>query len=1283
MVFETHSNKGGRTEQKPADEDDSQVRIDDFGGTRLVTDGGYESGHEAVQDEVDNFDGAGGDGDIAVDYERLWYIKLRGEDDKRPLEEWGGYDQGFETGDCVYTHDEVVESNHDWWGVVGYREEDPRMSRELLIFDLDIYKADDPEAAAKHLTVNEGTLIVRSQSGGQHVWHTVTAQKGAWKESDFEIHEDLEFDIDVRGSTVSHHVVAPADIPGVGGSYEVVNNESISNKLAVEDVCCEVQLDGEPAVKYNPTRGFGGGDGDSGYEPDGDEWLLEDDIKTALEHVPAGLKYSADDEHEGLGWRDVGFAVADYYARTGAEIEDAVDTIVQWSKTAPDAFDEDTDRHAFNIVKSGFESVEAEDDARVTVGTLLSVAEANGWEWPNVEERKALRDVRAFIDEWGLAEDRGEDDDSPDKDEMQKLARAVAHLTEEDYKEYADEVSPRVSAGTDTMDRHRELWDIRDERGNIVNRSGKLSIIHGIVWLTTTPIFNFEFDVDSILELPGEDEGRSSTVKVAPSEPNEPEFEIEVEPRVFNDARRFKDTVLSQMYSTVIESDRSDADVMDMVRQYIAARDVPVREGQYEMGLSDDGEEFVVPSGSIGPDGWEDNPGHTYVDQGSQTNATIRSFSAQPDENDEVDDNDVARMLELASQSRLPERITPILSWFAAAPFRPLIFEQTSTFNPLGVFGRSGSGKTATLAAFNQMWGMSNEPLAVNASKFATLTGFTSSRGVPVWFDEYRPEATPDYIMDRWHTWFKKAATGGVEPRGNQSMGTDDWHLRSPIVVSGESEITNDAERRRSVMVNVTTKPTQDGHPARDAFKDLVGDVTTDDAGNVVFPEAEFELQDFAVAYYAWVADMSDDEFRAAWYDAREKVAEFAAEHDLDLGDTELQGLQTVVFGHRRVVSFAQTVGADLSKLPSADDLVAALKLVADVDGDGRQPHENQFLSLVSRAAAAGYLEDATDYRVVHEGKANEELRVNVTRAFDKVSKFARDHDLNEDLLQSASDYKTRFEQLEDEGTFVTVTKQPTQGISRCTGIDMERGVEEIAGFARESFVDVDDEDNDGEVVNNDSDGGSGDGPTPVAALSPDSGTGYDTVTVEVTNWETPDGPAVAARGTVKDATNPIRIVDFDGSAPAGVEAGDCYRIENAVVDEYDENTQLIVEDGTTEFIVVQRGVGHISGTEPEDGQAVIEGTPSTSDANQGAQDGVRADGGNNTPDSQRERVQTVKGIIGDLEGDAGAPVGDVIEECVESGIDEYDARHDIRKLKKKGSAYEPSEDRLRAVGGE
>ncbi|WP_049890177.1 hypothetical protein [Natronorubrum sulfidifaciens] len=1275
---------GGDGDEQGTERDDEQMRIDDFGGRRLLTDGGVDlPDHEEEKEPVD----------LAVDYERLWYIKLRGEDDKRPAESWGGYDQDFEDAECVYTHDEVVKSPHEWWGVVGYREEDPRMSRELLIFDLDTHKADDPEAAVKNLTVNEGTLIVRSQSGGHHVWHTVTAQKGAFKESDFEIHEDLEFDIDVRGSAVSHHVVAPADIAGVGGSYEVVNNESIRNKLAVEDVCCRVQLAGEPAVEYNPTRGFGNGDGESGYEPDGDEWLLEDDVKEALEHVPASLKYSADDEYGGLGWRDVGFAIADYYARTGAESEDAVDTIVEWSKTAPDAFDEDTERHAFNIVKSGFESVEAEDDDdRVTVGTLLSVAEANGWEWPNVEERKALRDVRAFIDEWGLAEDRGEDDDSPGKDEMQTLARAVARLTEEDYKEYADEVSARVSAGTDTMDRHRELWDIRADKGSVVNHAGKLSKIHGIVWLTTTPIFNFEFDVDSILELPGEDEGRSSTVKVAPSEPNEPEFEIKVEPRVFNDARRFKDTVLSQMYSTVIESDRSDADVMDMVRQYIAARDVPVREGQYEMGLSDDGEEFVVPSGSIGPDGGEDNPGHTYVDQGSQTNATIRSFSAEPDENDEVDDDDVARMLELASQSRLPERITPILSWFAAAPFRPLIFEQTATFNPLGVFGRSGSGKTATLAAFNQMWGMSNEPLAVNASKFATLTGFTSSRGVPVWFDEYRPEATPDYIMDRWHTWFKKAATGGVEPRGNQSMGTDDWHLRSPIVVSGESEITNDAERRRSVMVNVTTKPTQDGHPARDAFKDLVGDVTTDDAGNVVFPEAEFELQDFAVAYYAWVADMSDDEFRAAWYDAREKVAEFAAEHDLDLGDTELQGLQTVVFGHRRVVSFAQTVGADLSKLPSADDLDAALKLVADVDGDGRQPHEHQFLSLVSRAAAAGYLEDATDYRVVHEGKANEELRVNVTRAFDKVSKFTRDHDLNEDLLQSASDYKTRFEQLEDEGTFVTVTKQPTQGISRCTGIDMDRGVEEIAGFARESFVDVDDEDDDGEIVNSDSDGGGG-GATPIGSLDEDEG--YVTVTAEVVDWSaTPDEVAQAGgpieSGSLTDVTGRVDVVVFAyglGDEPDGIShlcEEETVRVKNAEVTGYDGSPQIILDKGTT-ITPVQRGVGYIPPAEAEDGQAVIE---SASETGQESQDAARTDGGEYTglmTESQRERVGAVKNAVSTVEEkyDAGAPVEEVRDRAKEEGVDMDKFDHAMEKLRRKGDVYEPQDGRLRATGGD
>lgn len=1230
--------------------------------------------------------------ELSVDYEALWYVKLRGEDDKRALEKWGGYGQDFEAAGCVYSHEEVVSSPHEWWGIVGIRNK-RRTRRELIILDLDTYKADDPEAAVETVTVPEGTLISRSQRGGIHVWFSVTAEKGAFKESDFEVHEDLEFPIDVRGSAVSHHVVAPSNIPGVGGSYEVVNDEGIRNHLTVEDVCAEVQFAGEPAVEYNPVAFIGDGDA-SGYTPDGeDEWLLEEDVKAALSHTSANLGYAE--------WRDIGFAVADYYARTGGSREDAIETFVGWSKTAEDSFDDETERHAWNIVKSGFESVENDDKDRVTLGTLLSVAGANGWEWPDVKDRKAYRDARNFIDKFDPVEVREDDEDAKEPSDSDKrgLAKATAALSDEHYAELADELEDRVNVTTETFERHRELSAVRDDHGDIVNWNGKLSNIGGKPWLDTSPIFNFEFGVESILELPGEDEGRSSNVRVKPSEPNEPQFEIDVEPRVFNDARRFKDTVLSQMYSTVIESELPDLTVMDMIRQYIAAQDVPVRQGQYEMGLSDDRSEFVTPSGAITVDGWSDDPNHVHVERGSKSNATVRAFESNPEENSDIDTGDIARMLELAAQSRLPERITPIMSWFAAAPFRPLIFEQSGTFNPLGVFGRSGSGKTKTLAALSQMWGMSNEPLSVNASKFATLTGFTSSRGVPVWYDEYRPEKTPDWIMDRWHTYYKKAATGGVEPRGNTSMGTDDWHLRSPIVVSGESEIANDAERRRTLMVNVSKKPTQEGHPARDAFKALVGDVRVDDDGNVQFPDAEFNLQDFAVKYYAWVTSMSDDEFRSAWHNARETVAEFAAKHedDIDLGDTELQALQTVVFGYHRLVTFAQTVGADLSKLPSVDDLDAALKLVADLDGDGRQPHEHQFLSLVSRASAAEYLEDGTDYRVVHEATSYEELRVNVTRSFDKVSKFVRDHDLNEDLLQSASDYKKRFRQLEDEDTFVTVTGQPTQGISRCIGVDMERAVDEIAGFDHESFVEIpDDAESSSEIVVDDDDDDSG-GPTPLKDIN--ASDDYVSVTVTVNDWgptseELSGAGGPIESGSVVDETGRRNVVAFDYDAqtkPDGIEHmedGATVRIQDAPVGEYMRSPQIQLDAGTT-ITPIQQGVGYTEGEDPGEGQATMtDASEFVNASDETPQDAARADGGSNPGDGtrvdenpvQKERVRVVRDFINELDRGDGAPIEEVVQACDDARIDPSKARHELEKLKRSGDVYESAEGRVKAT---
>jgi len=70
------------------------------------------------------------------------------------------------------------------------------------------------------------------------------------------------------------------------------------------------------------------------------------------------------------------------------------------------------------------------------------------------------------------------------------------------------------------------------------------------------------------------------------------------------------------------------------------------------------------------------------------------------------------------------------------------------------------------------------------------------------------------------------------------------------------------------------------------------------------------------------------------------------------------------------------------------------------------------------------------------------------------------------------------------------------------------------------------------------------------------------------------------------------------------------------------------------------------------------------------------------TSKSQRDRIQNIKGIIGDIESeyDEGAPIDVVLERAEEVGIEESKAEHEIEKLKQKGEVYEPRTDHLRTA---
>jgi P4 family phage/plasmid primase-like protien len=199
--------------------------------------------------------------DVQLAYEDLWYIKLVDETKKLPLDTWGGYSQDFEAAENVYNHVEVLESEHENWGIVGIKGD-----RSLLIFDVDVHKAPDG-FDIDEITIPSETPVIRSQSGGLHIYFIV-ARSGEGGESDFEMTYDLGFDIDIRGSYVKHHVVAPADIPGVGGRYEVRGDEGLLTVQNPADAAERVRYladddsdkeYGEPLLRHGPDRTGGAG----------------------------------------------------------------------------------------------------------------------------------------------------------------------------------------------------------------------------------------------------------------------------------------------------------------------------------------------------------------------------------------------------------------------------------------------------------------------------------------------------------------------------------------------------------------------------------------------------------------------------------------------------------------------------------------------------------------------------------------------------------------------------------------------------------------------------------------------------------------------------------------------------------------------------------------------------------------------------------------------------------------------------------------------------------------
>lgn len=640
-----------------------------------------------------------------------------------------------------------------------------------------------------------------------------------------------------------------------------------------------------------------------------------------------------------------------------------------------------------------------------------------------------------------------ENDPDREMEHAAEIWKAVGDLGPDRVEEYVDRVAEVLNTEPWQVENHAKYSAIEADQGRIVVEGGRTWYLAG------TPrrryeLLNFELSVESYLKV----ERGPLRAQVHADLGTGGEFTKPIEPKIFNKKERFDDELLSESFATKFSVPSLPGgnspyiqDLLDALRMWIHHQDAPTRRGVRHMGVY--GDEFAVPNHTLSPDGWTDTPDTVYLERGIGAERRV----SLPTDRDDLDTEAVAEIVENVPYTREVDRFLPVLGWFYAAPFRPIIDElsEDGEFNHLNITGDTGSGKTASLSYLWRCFGMSGEPFSVDSSAFAQLATFSSTSSIPLWFDEYKPSDIQGYKLDRFHDKLRKANRGAFAERGNADKTTESYKIQAPCVVSGEQAIQGPAERRRSIMAQFKTSTTDADTPTAKRFKDLTGAARMED-GELEIADSAPSPGEHALAYYQHVTATDTETVRDAWHDALEEahavVSDLGVVEDLD--DLEVQGLQTVVFGIKMYRQFAESISADTAALPDENEVRAALEHVVDRIGpEGkRKSHTDRFVELFGRAANAGYVERGSEYELVREGKPGEEVRINLPRSWDAMSKYARDHDIgSEDLLNDYKDYRDRFrEQVETPTSYVKTVQQVTPGVSKCTGISTLMAMEEL-----------------------------------------------------------------------------------------------------------------------------------------------------------------------------------------------------------------------------------------------
>lgn len=524
---------------------------------------------------------------------------------------------------------------------------------------------------------------------------------------------------------------------------------------------------------------------------------------------------------------------------------------------------------------------------------------------------------------------------------------------------------------------------------------------------------------------------------VIPAADVEDEYDVVVEPAVFNELRKFK----SEIQTGTTTTWSGETNDLNKIRKHVAHQDAPIRVPTTKIGLH--GDELVTPDGVYTAEG---DAEHRYVPTGN----AIDSKWALDDIGD-YDEDTVQAILELLPETRDSERFLPILGWMYASLYTPYIREWADEVPLCGVDADTGAGKTSILGYLTAGLGLDGTPLSAQDTKFSLIKHLSAASSIPIWLDEYKPSDMQDYKLDGMQDLLRKTTRGGDETRGNADKTQERYTLEAPVILSGEQAIQGAAEQRRMIRTQLKKSATEAGSDTARAWAKLNGG-SYETATGVEYCGG-YDPAEHAAAIHEWVLDTDIEAFADSWQTCQTHIYDLLSEHNISqINGIELTALTMVKWGIAVYQKFAAEIGAD-PDITDNEVENALLYLAGQMGEENRVSHVEEFLALCSDAAREHNIRAEQDFAVVNEGKENEQLLLKLRSAHQKVTSMVNNNGLEGyDLLNSANDYRKRLSDDADADDLVVDMSKYHADINRAVALDMDALEERVPNFEASNF---------------------------------------------------------------------------------------------------------------------------------------------------------------------------------------------------------------------------------------